>query len=114
MPYINVSVPQKLTDETVIALKSELGQAISLIPGKNESVLMIIVEDGKKIFFGGDAQGNEAFVDVRVYGKCELGNKRLFTETVYEIFGRLLGTAPGRMFLNFTEHDSWGIRGSLK
>ena len=114
MPYINVKIPQELSPDAAARLRDELGQAICLIPGKNESALMIALEDGEKMLFGGAAIGNEAFFDVRVYGKCELDDKRAFTEKLYEIMTRLFGTDPARMFVNFTEYDNWGARGSLK
>ena len=41
MPFINSKVSVPLTDSEKETLKGKLGQAISLIPGKSESWLMV-------------------------------------------------------------------------
>ena len=41
MPFINSKVNVPLTEEVKEALKTKLGQAISLIPGKSENWLMV-------------------------------------------------------------------------
>ena len=41
MPYIDVNVSIKLSDQEKDNLKSKLGELISIIPGKTENVLMI-------------------------------------------------------------------------
>ncbi len=40
MPYIDVKMTKKLELNQIEALKSELGKAIALFPGKTESWLM--------------------------------------------------------------------------
>ena len=45
MPFINSKVSVPLTDSEKETLKGKLGQAISLIPGKSESWLMVGFED---------------------------------------------------------------------
>ena len=45
MPFIDVKLSCSLTKVQETALKAELGRAISLIPGKSESSLMIQFSD---------------------------------------------------------------------
>ena len=45
MPFINSKVTVKISEEREKELKSRLGQAISVIPGKSESWLMTGFED---------------------------------------------------------------------
>ena len=47
MPFINSKVSVPLTDSEKETLKGKLGQAISLIPGKSESWLMVGFEIGR-------------------------------------------------------------------
>ena len=51
-------------------LKAELGRAISLIPGKSESSLMIQFSDCRRLWFGGENEGPFAFVNVMVLGSA--------------------------------------------
>ena len=41
MPFINVKISENLSDTQVDNIKSRLGKAISLIPGKSEAWLMV-------------------------------------------------------------------------
>lgn len=44
MPFINVKISENLSDIQVDNLKSRLGEAISLIPGKSEAWLMVNIQ----------------------------------------------------------------------
>ena len=45
MPYINVKTNSKLVSTCADELKSELGRAITAIPGKSEAWLMINIDE---------------------------------------------------------------------
>ena len=51
MPCIQTKVNVPLSAEQKEVLKTELGKAISLIPGKSENWLMLTFEDNCSIFF---------------------------------------------------------------
>ena len=53
MPFINSKVSVALTDTQKEELKTELGKAITLIPGKSESWLMLGFEDNYSLYFKG-------------------------------------------------------------
>lgn len=114
MPYINVSVTKEMSVSKIQELKNNIGKNISRLPGKTEKVLMLDIEDRKTIFFGGDEQENCAYVDVRVYGKFDFEVKADFTQSMFEIFNRVLGISENRMFLTIMEFETWGTNGNLK
>ena len=60
MPVIDSKVSVSVTKEQEQEIKSRLGQAISLIPGKSESWLMVGIEPETKIWFRGDASAGPA------------------------------------------------------
>lgn len=41
MPYIQISMSEKLDDKKIKALRAMLGEKIAILPGKSEAVLMI-------------------------------------------------------------------------
>jgi phenylpyruvate tautomerase PptA (4-oxalocrotonate tautomerase family) len=47
MPYIKVSLAQKLTPEKQTELACALGEALEAIPGKSRNMLIADIEDGK-------------------------------------------------------------------
>ena len=49
MPFINVMTNSEIKDKN--ALKSELGNAITTIPGKSEAWLMVKLEDRADMYF---------------------------------------------------------------
>ena len=70
MPFINVKTSASLTEEKRDTIKTELGQAVSVM-GKGESFLMVGFEENVPLYFGGEAQKKCAFVDVRVFGAVD-------------------------------------------
>ena len=66
MPFIDSKVSVKTTPEQREELKTKLGQAISLIPGKSENWLMINLADEQNMYFKGDGQEPTAVVSVSV------------------------------------------------
>ena len=108
MPYIRLSISQKLTQEKQEDVVRELGKAISVFPGKDERGLIVDLEDGKTIYVGGVKQDNMAFIDVRYYSNFPYQVKKEFTASVFEALNRVLGTSTERMSLTITEYNSWG------
>ena len=54
MPFINSKVNMKTTLEQRQEIKERLGKAISIIPGKSESWLMLNLEDEQAMYFRGE------------------------------------------------------------
>ena len=70
MPFINVKISEKLSDTQVDNIKSRLGEAISLIPGKSEAWLMVNIQDNCKLYFKGTNDKPTAFTDVSIFGSA--------------------------------------------
>ena len=97
MPFIRVSVTQKLAEEKQAELVEGLGEAISVIPGKDGRGLIVDLEDGKTIFCGGVKQENFVFADVRYYSNFTYQQKKEFTIAVFKVFENVLGTTRTRL-----------------
>ena len=114
MPYIRLSVTQKLSQEKQEELVNGLGDALGLIPGKDGRGLIVDMEDGKTMYVGGVKQDNMVFADVRYYSNYEYHIKKDFTVAVFNAINKTLGTSKDRMFLTITEYNSWGGFGDFK
>lgn len=53
MPCIQVKTNVSTSREKADAIKAALGQAIGFLPGKSEDWLMVAIEDGCHMYFGG-------------------------------------------------------------
>ncbi len=112
MPFINVKTTASVPDEKCEAIKSELGKAIALIPGKSEGWLMVGIEPGQKIWFRGDASSDSAMVTVAVLGTVSDRDSSRLTERITQILSDELGITPDRIYVSYSEHDKWGWNGS--
>lgn len=114
MPYINVNTSKSLANEEKDALKSKLGELITIIPGKTEKVLMIGINDDYTMYFGGEKKEDLAFINVKLYKESEFEYKAEFTKKVFELFETEYGIQSHNIFMSFDEYNSWASRGELK
>ena len=112
MPFINVKTTASVTDDKCEAIKSALGKAIALIPGKSEGWLMVGIEPEMKIWFRGDASADSAMVTVSVLGTVSDSDSSRLTGRITEILSDELGISPDRIYVSYSEHDKWGWNGS--
>jgi len=111
MPFINSKVSVKMTEQQEEEIKSRLGEAVTAIPGKSESWLMVGFEDEYTLYFKGKNDQPMAFVEVSVYGS---ENRQAFedlTGRICEIFQKILGIAPDHIYIKYEAVSNWGWNG---
>ncbi len=113
MPYINVNTTQKLEDNKKEAIKRKLGELISIIPGKSESVLMIKFDDSSTIYYSGDVKEKAAYVDIKIHGSASNGQKKQLIERVFDVIREQLGIDNDDVFITISEFENWGFRGTM-
>ena len=112
MPFIDSKVSVKVTDEQEKELKTRLGKAIELIPGKTEKWLMTGFEDGCHMYFAGDNSAPCAYIEVGVFGAPDKEGFSKMTAEVTKIYNEVLGIAPDRMYIKYEASMDWGWNGS--
>ena len=111
MPFIDSKVSVKITEEQEKELKTRLGQAISLIPGKSENWLMTGFEDEYHLYFRGDNSEPVAYIEVRLFGGPNKAAFQKMTEEITKIYGDVLGIAPDHMYIKYSATPDWGWNG---
>ena len=111
MPFIESKVSVKITEEQEKELKTRLGQAISLIPGKSENWLMTGFEDDYHLYFRGDNSEPIAYIEVRLFGGPNKAAFQKMTEEITKIYGEVLGIAPDHMYIKYSATPDWGWNG---
>ena len=111
MPFINSKISTKITKEQETELKSRLGQAISLIPGKSESWLMLGFEPEYTLYFRGDNTQPMAFVEVSVFGGENPAAFSKLTGAICDIFKEVLGIEPDHVYVKYAAVSNWGWNG---
>ncbi len=112
MPFIDSKVSVKVSKEQETELKTRLGQAISIIPGKSESWLMVGIEDEYSLYFRGDDSEPMAFIEVRIFGGPNKDAFEKMTAELTKIYGEVLGIAPDHMYIKYSATTDWGWNGS--
>ena len=112
MPFIDSKVSVKISKEQETQLKTRLGEAISLIPGKSENWLMAGFEDEYHLYFRGKDDEPMAFVEVRLFGGPDKGAFQKMTAEITKIFGEVLGISPDHMYIKYSATMDWGWNGS--
>jgi phenylpyruvate tautomerase PptA (4-oxalocrotonate tautomerase family) len=92
------------------SLKTALGEAITLLPGKSESHLMISLSGKTPMFFQGEAR-EAAFLEISCFGKGQPAAYDKMTGRVCEIMHDLLGVSPANTYVKYAETTNWGWNG---
>lgn len=111
MPFINSKVSVALTDTQKEELKTELGKAITLIPGKSESWLMLGFEDNYSLYFKGKAFEKIAFIEVKIFGRTTSDVYDKLTAAICDIFNRVAGIDTDKIYVKYEEVSHWGYNG---
>ncbi|MBE6821384.1 MAG: hypothetical protein E7516_10095 [Ruminococcaceae bacterium] len=111
MPYIRTTVSKPLTDKNKENLKSKLGEAIALIPGKSEAWLMLAFEDSTSMYFKGDGTQDYAFLQVSIFGSTSDAAYDRLTAALSEIVNEELGIDRANIYIKYEEADHWGWNG---
>lgn len=112
MPFINSKISVKITKEQEELIKSKLGKAISIIPGKSENWLMVGFEDEYKLYFKGEKFEKIAFVEVKIFGHANSEDFEKLTKEICNIYEEVLGIPQDKIYIKYEEVSEWGWNGS--
>ena len=93
MPFINSKISTSVSAEQEQALKTRLGQAISIVPGKSENWLML---------------GFEPNYNVSVFGDEDAAAFSALTAEICKIFDEVMGIAPDHVYVKYQTVKYWG------
>ena len=111
MPFIGSKITVEVSKEKREIIKKRLGEAISLIPGKSETFLMVGFEDNYSLYFGGKELEKGAFVEIKIFGKASDSDYDKVTAAVCSIYEEELGIPQDKIYVKYEEADHWGWNG---
>lgn len=111
MPFINVKTNTAVPADKETAIKAALGQAITAIPGKSESWLMVGIEPEKILYFKGD-NAPAAMVEVSVFGSSNSAAFSKLTNSICDILNEQLSIERSRIYVKYEATHDWGWNGS--
>jgi phenylpyruvate tautomerase PptA (4-oxalocrotonate tautomerase family) len=113
MPYIAINTDLNISEVQKEMIKTELGNLITIIPSKTESLLMIDFSENRAIYKAGLKESG-VFIDLRLFHKSEFEVKKEFTEKTIEMIHKKLNVSKENIYLTIMEFDNWGSGGTLK
>ena len=111
MPFIDSKITMKVSAEKKEAIKSELGQAVSIL-GKPESFLMVGFDDEYCLYMGGNKLEKGAFVSVSLFGSASSGAYEKMTAEICRIYEQQLGIPKDKVYISYTSTGDWGWNGA--
>lgn len=108
MPFINLKTNQSI--ENAEEIKTELGKAITAIPGKSEAWLMVELEGNKNMYFKGSGEACAMF-DISIFGTANDSAYDDLTSHLCQISEKYLGVPADRTYVKYTEIEHWGYNG---
>lgn len=111
MPFIDTKLNISLSREKEEALKSGLGNLISIFPGKSEYWLMLNFTDNSRLWFRGYDNFPAAMVSVSLFGGVDDDACRKMTAAVCDLFQKELGIQPDHVYIKYQSVSQWGWDG---
>ncbi len=111
MPCIETKTNVPIGAEKEKILKEKLGKAISLLPGKSESWLMLTFEENCHIYFRGKGEEKLAYVEVSVFGSAPGEAYERLTREITDILSNELGIPSDGVYVKYSETQHWGWNG---
>lgn len=112
MPFINAKFSDTVSPEKETALKSALGEAITLL-GKSERYLMVQIQDGCRLYFGGDNSAPTAFFDVSLLHSAPKASYEKLTARLCDIAKEVMDVDGDRVYVKFEETENWGYNSRM-
>ena len=110
MPFINIRTNAQFNKGRELKIKTELGEAIRLIPGKSEDWLMIGLDQQIMYFKGTNEPA--AIAEISIYGDPDKSALDKLTAKVTEVLAEQLTVKPNRIYVSYFTTPNWGWNGS--
>ncbi len=113
MPYIDINTTIKIEKQNRDNIKSGLGEIISIIPGKSESVLMIGFNQQIPMYYSGEEKEQCAFIEIKIHGSATPKQKQKVIENCFLLFEDSLDMKKEDIFITISEFPIWGFQGNM-
>lgn len=110
MPFIDAKITVSVTEEKKEAIKTELGQIISIV-NKPESFLMVGIADSYDLYMGGKKLDKGAFVAVSLFGSAPSSSYERMTGEICRILGEQLNIPADTVYVTYSGISDWGWNG---
>ncbi len=110
MPMIDSKLTVKITDQQKEELKTEFGKLITTL-NKPETYLMVGIEDGYDLWFGGKKLDKGAYVAVSLLGNAPQELYEKLTGQICDLLSRKFDIPGNAVYVTYHPVSDWGWNG---
>lgn len=111
MPYVSLHTGATLPASLRQNIARDLGEIITVIPGKNVGNLMIAFQDGVDMVFAGSATDKCLYIDIKLHGAAEQEAKSKLVESTCAMLVKHTGIVAENIYITVQEFPYWGALG---
>ena len=106
MPFVTVRTSAAMSRKQELDLKSSIGQAVSLVPGKSEASLLLCFEPPCRLYLRG-AEVPAALISADFFSSEDHVGFDRFAAAVSRAFDDVLGVPPENVYIRFGDIGVW-------
>ena len=107
MLMIDLSTNVTISGMSRLELARGLGEAIALIPGKDEGRLMLRISGNNDMFFKGRDDIPMVYVRTDIYAQLPDAEYQAYGNAVMKLLGRVLAIPAGNIYLTIRQIPCW-------
>lgn len=112
MPYVLIQTGAALSPQTRQEIAAALGEAVTVIPGKNAGNLMLTIDAGADMVFAGKKTDECLYMDIRLHGAAAMDAKEKLVVGCYRLLTKATGMEANNIYITIQEFPKWGALGS--
>ena len=98
MPFIKVKTSCPITNEQEVRIKSLMGKAIELVPGKSEEYLLLEFEDNCRLWLRGHNDEPIAYIEAAIFASESHRGFNTLTSELTKIFEEILNIQKDHIY----------------
>ncbi len=110
MPMIDAKFTVKVDGNKKETIKSEFGKLIATLH-KGEAYLMVGIQDGYDLWFGGKKLEKGAYVEVSLLGNAPSQDYSTLTGQICDMLAKELGIPGEAVYVTYHPLSDWGWNG---
>ena len=111
MPFIKAKVSCPVSPEQESELKTGMGKAIELVPGKSEEYLLLEFEENCRLWLRGKNDEPIVYIEAAIFGNKMHYGYDAFTAEVTKLFAKVLNIRPDHIYIKYEDIIAWGVQG---
>ena len=111
MPFIKSKVRCGISEHQEKELKTRMGKAIELVPGKTEEYLLLEFEGNSRLWLRGSNEEPVAYIEAAIFGNEPHYGYDALTAEITKASNEVLGIARDRIYIKYEDITAWGVSG---